>query len=423
MQNAYRIDVSEDLGVTWKLLIQDTSYTGFGTIDRFYEHVGVPYDATRNYRVFTVGTHWRRNVGPASGLVTGMTAASAEPGTVTGLTASSPDLMTIEASWSAPTADGGQAISKYEYEYVIDDGDDIQDVGDFATVSAPRVIVSGTTDDASLMETIKRTTALGALEKEKLYHIRVRAVNQDPGTNDVDRPSIMWSNVASFTTGEPTPPNMVEGLTSQVALDTSGNVAGVLLIWNKPSAGTDVGNYVIERSMDGGTTWESPTTDAATSTRARTSYTDPQHYVMGETLAYRVSAKNDAGQGESVMVYYPREPAADHPHGLPDVGDASGLTAMAGSATGTAMLTWTPGTDANIHWLLGIAMNADGSFDFSDPNRKWMKVDSGSPYTVTGLTAGKTYSFAIISGYYDASLTPNTAWSDWVWVADDVMVN
>ena len=125
------------------------------------------------------------------------------------------------------------------------------------------------------------------------------------------------------------------------------------------------------------------------------------------------------------MVYYPREPAADHLHALPDVGDASGLTATADSATGTAVLIWTPGTDANVHWLVGIAVNADGSFDFSDGNRTWMKVDSGSPYTVTvtGLTAGKAYAFAIISGYYDATLTPSTDWSDWVWTAANVTVN
>ena len=265
--------------------------------------------------------------------------------------------------------------------------------------------------------------------KEELYHIRVAAVNKDgagafrpTGADDEDNVP-KWSDGFSFTTGEPTPPNMVEGLTSEEATDTNSTDPGVLLLWNKPSSGTDVANYVVEVSMDGGTTWETPE-DGEDVTKFRTTYTDPDdEFEMDETRIYRVAAENEAGMGEWTMVYYPRELAAGHPHALPDVGDASGLTAMAGSATGTAELTWTPGTDANVHWLLGIAMKADGSFDFSDPNRKWMKVDSGSPYTVTGLTAGKTYSFAIISGYYDASLTPNTAWSDWVWVADDVMVN
>ena len=113
----------------------------------------------------------------------------------------------------------------------------------------------------------------------------------------------------------------------------------------------------------------------------------------------------------------------DHMHPAGAVGDASGLTTAPGIAAGTAVLTWTEGDNANIHWVLGIVVNADGSFDFSDPNGIWMKVDSGSPYTVTELTAGKTYAFAIISGYYDATLTPDTAWSDWVWADDDVTVN
>ena len=416
VQNAYRIDVSDDGGNTWKLLIDDTSYTGFGSAaNRVYEHVGLPYDAPRSYRLFTVGTDWRRNVGPVSAPVTGLTAASEAPGKVTNVMAMSPDLMTIEATWNAPDKNGGQPIVKYQYQYVIDDGDDVADEGDW---SSPPTAVD--TMDADLMETIKVATP--GLTKEETYYIRFAAVNKTGGVaTGIDRVG-PWSDAAEFTTGEPAAPDMVEGLTSQVAVDTSGNVAGVLLIWNKPTAGADVDNYVIERSMDGGTTWESPTADAETSTKARTSYTDPRHYVMGEMLAYRVAAENDAGQGEPVMVYYPRDPAAVHAHAMPDVGDASGLMATtAGSATGMAVLTWTPGTDANIHWLLGIAVNADNSFDYSD--RKWMKVDSGSPYTVTGLTAGKTYAFAIISGYYDATLTPDTVWSDWFWAPDDVTVN
>ena len=353
VQNAYRIDVS-DGGDTWKLLIDDTSYTGFGNAvgaaERVYEHVGLPYDAARSYRVFTVGTHWRTNVGLVSTEVKGTTAVSVEPGKVTGLMASSPDLMTIEASWSAPTENGGQPVTKYAYEYVIDDGDDIQDPGDFDLSGGSRVKISETTDDASVMEIIKRTTAQGVLAKEKLYHIRVKAVNQTNG-DGMDRLSTMWSNVASFTTGEPAAPNMVEGLTSQVALDTSGNVAGVLLIWNKPTAGADVGNYVIERSMDGGTTWESPTTDAATSTRARTSYTDPRHYVPGETLAYRVAAKNDAGQGEPVTVNYPRDLADDHMH--PPT--TAALTAPTG-------VTATSDTDGEVTVMWMGADNADRYF-------------------------------------------------------------
>ena len=428
-QNIYRIDVSEDDGKTWKLLVGSTLFTGFDGERRVYEHENLGYDATRNYRAFAIASDWRTTAGPASvesnaGPTVGMTAESDAPGKVTGVMASAPDLMTIEAVWSAPEEDGGQPIARYMIQYVRDDGDDVPDVGDWSLSNPNGAPMVHITDDAALMETFDAT-----LVKEKPYRIRVAAVNKngagdfrpaDENSSGDDAP--IWSDGFSFTTGEPTPPNMVEGLTSEEATDTSSTDPGVLLLWNKPSSGTDVGNYVVEVSTDGGTTWETPE-DGDDVTKFRTTYTDPDdEFEMDETRIYRVAAENEAGMGEWTMVDYPRYPAADHPHALPDVGDASGLMATAGSDTGTAVLTWTPGTDANIHWLLGVAVNADGSFDFGDPNRKWMKVEAGSPYTVTELTAGRTYSFAIISGYYDASLTPDTDWSDWVWF-DNVTVN
>ena len=315
-QNAYRIDVSDDAGITWKQLVRDTRFTGFGD-HREYEHVGLPYDETMHYRVFAVGTNWRRNVGPASALVTGSTAASEAPGKVTGVMASSPDLMTIEASWSAPEENGGQPIVKYQYQYVVDDDDGRPDAGDWAQTGdeapMPALTDNVYTDDAELMETIELMAA-NALTKDELYHIRVRAVNMEAGlrTDANDQTEGPWSDAASFSTGDPTPPNMVEGLTSQVATDTNGNDAGVLLLWNKPGDGPDVASYEIQRKIGDGE-WEHPTDDAEESTAQRTSFTDPRHHMMDETLAYQVRAVNAAGESGWTMVDYPREPGT-HTH-------------------------------------------------------------------------------------------------------------
>ena len=112
-------------------------------------------------------------------------------------------------------------------------------------------------------------------------------------------------------------------------------------------------------------------------------------------------------------------PEAVHMHPPGTVGDASGLTTAPGTAAGTAVLTWTEGDDANINWVFGYSVNDDGTLG----DRVWMLASTGSPYRVTGLTSGKTYTFAIISGYYDASLTPDTMWSEWTWAAADVTVN
>ena len=146
---------------------------------------------------------------------------------MTGVMASAPDFETIEASWTAPAENGGQPIVKYEYQYVQDDGDDVPDAGDW-TVGNPNVedvanIPSDVTDDASTMAEIDTT-----LVDKELYHIRVRAVNMEAGTrqdgeaapNNTEGP---WSDVASFSSGEATAPNMVEGIASEMAKDGTGN--------------------------------------------------------------------------------------------------------------------------------------------------------------------------------------------------------
>jgi hypothetical protein len=200
--------------------------------------------------------------------------------------------------------------------------------------------------------------------------------------------------------------------------DISGDAGqGVVLLWNPPSdpAGAPVLSYRIELKVgDGEFDVEVETHPAAT-----THWVDTDE-LRDEMRTYRISATNVVGTGTEMTTVMIPYPAAGHMHPPGTVGDASGLTTAPGTAAGTAVLTWTEGDNANIHWVFGIAVNGDGSLDFTDS--VWMQASAESPHTVTGLTSGKTYAFAIISGYYDASLTPDTDWSDWVWF-DNVTVN
>ena len=324
-QNIYRIDYSDDGGNTWKLREPRTTFTEFDINRRYQDHTA-GYDASRTYRVFALRSNWRTTAGPVSAAITGTTTASEAPGAVTGLTASAPDLETIMASWTAPSDDGGQPVVKYLYQYVRDDDDDVPDENDWTTTN-PHVTVeatdipSGFTDDASTMAEIEAT-----LVDNVMYHIRVAAVNKNPASTppNADRPTGVgdttdvpkWSNVYSFTSGDAAAPNMVEGIASEMAKDGTGTRTqrGVDVLWNEPTAGATATHYVIERSKDMGETWESPTADAKNSPVSSTAYTDPDHYVAGETLVYRVRAANDAGMSDPVMVYYPRDPASDHSH-------------------------------------------------------------------------------------------------------------
>ena len=167
-------------------------------------------------------------------------------------------------------------------------------------------------------------------------------------------------------------------LTAEDARDTNFQGVGqqgVLVLWTAPSdpAGAPVLGYKVERSTDAGATY---TTMSDNHNTGETHIVDQIERPTDESRVYRVTSINSVDVGtETIMVTLPL--AADHTHPPGTVGDASGLTTAPGTAAGTAVLTWTEGDNANIHWVLGIAVNSDDSFDFGD--RKWMPVDSGSP--------------------------------------------
>ena len=409
-QIAYRIDYSDDGGDTWKLLLPDTSATNFDATARLYQDRGLDYDQERHYRVFAIEDNYLTSVGQVStppGGAEGWTMASEPPQDApTGVTAVAPDLETIMASWTAPEDDGGQPITNYRYRYVIDDGDDQPDENDFAGTDN-RPIGMGSTGNANLMATIDvdadpSTTAVNEpLSEEMTYWFQVSGINENPLDSDAERPALadaMWSTAVSFSTGEATVPNAVEGLMSQQAIDaTPGTDRGVLLMWNKPSSGPEPTGYEVElQDTDG--EWVLPRPDADEVPASRTSYTDPDELDEDEVRLYRVRAKNEAGEGPWTMVYYPREPAAHADHML---GDASGLTAV-NNGDGTVTLSWTPGPNSNIHWVAAARRDGAG-FNTGAGSTVWEKADMAASHTVdvSNLHAG-TYAFTVIAGQYNA---------------------
>ena len=259
------------------LLERDTRFTGFGS-DRDYEDDdGLGFDEPRSYRVFAIGRHPYTDVGPAqTAVITGMTAASTVPDKPTGVMASSPSLRSIEASWTAPKDNGGQAIAKYLVQWVKDDGDDVAEAADFTT-DTDSSLDDDMTDDAMMMGTFD-ISAADALDDDTLYVFRVAGVNMLNGT---ERPASAtdatnvpkWSGPVLFNTTDAAKPTAVEGLTSEAATDTSGTVTGVNLLWNKPSDKIGITNYDIE-VQDAEGDWANPE-DGEDSPATRTSYTDP----------------------------------------------------------------------------------------------------------------------------------------------------
>ena len=211
----YRIEISADAGVTWSDLV---SNTGRGATS--YAHRGLSAGTTRHYRVSAInalGTGNPSNVDDA-------TTEGALPGRPTGLTATAQGTNQIDLAWTAPTDDGGTAITGYRIERS-DDGttgswiDLVANTGSTGTTHTDSRLRGGTT-----------------------RYYRVSAINA-VGPGDP-------SNVDSATTldvpGSPT------GLTA-TARDTSQ----IDLAWTAPTddGGTAITGYKIDSSENGGATW------------------------------------------------------------------------------------------------------------------------------------------------------------------------
>ena len=450
--NSYRVDVSTDGGETW-----ETARTVTLPIDEDeYEHEGTGVKAGKGYHFRLFGKAGS-TFGLGSDPVQDWAGHSNAPGSVRNLEALKDGAGSIKLSWTAPEDDGGAKIDKYcivanemddeggllgdfdrdsidvdpTDEDATDDSTEDPNCTRFGHTSNLPISLSG--DEEGVFNVSASTTSVTftGIAQETRWRFWVYALNGATGPTNAAGASTATeprreglaanSDQADDKTDEATTATAPSYLTAESAKDTNLDVPtkqGVLVLWTSPAnpAGAPVLSYKVERKIGDGEFVVQENNVVA----GQTYWPDGDEPAPGQVTVYRVTSNNEVDEGGSATVTVP---LAEHMHPPGTVGDASGLTTAPGTAAGTAMLTWTEGDNANIHWLLGIAVNADGSFDYSDPNRKWMQVDSGSPYTVTGLTPGKMYAFAIISGYYAADQTPDTRWSEWIWAAADVTVN
>ena len=413
---SYRIDYSKD-GIQWKRLERDTTLTRPGE----YNDDELDPETDRHYRVFAKrGGQFR----PAAKSAEAMTLAAIAPDNVkVTATPLAPDK--VQVRWDQPDRDGGADVTHYQVQ-VSDDGQGGWSVAKWITVEK---------DPATCTpEPVGEWEHTGLLAETTRYYrvFAVNSVNMPQTTPAMTLVAVPADGAQPDADPATTPmasrPQAPIGLTAELAKDSRLKAAGkqgVLLVWNAPPKppGSPVNSYRIERKVMGEDNDEWMEQEAA-NTASETHYTDRDEPVSGEMRYYRVAATNrltDDSEGVSDWSNVISIPIADHTHPPGTVDDASGLTTAPGTAAGTAELTWTEGDNANVHWVFGIAVNDDGSLDFTD--RVWMQARAESPYMVTGLTSGKMYTFAIISGHYDASLTPNTRWSEWTWAAADVTVN
>ena len=188
----------------------------------------------------------------------------------------------IDLSWSAPSDDGGAAITAYDVRHIETAASDKADAN--WTLAA----AVWTTGSGALRHSLMGLT--GSTQ----YDVQVRAVNAaGPGA---------WSSTATGTTGPPEPP----GAPARLRAVAVAGQARVDLSWTAPAdnGGAPITGYKIEASDDNSDPW----TEVVTTTGAGTSYADDgtdsagPTFEAGTTRYYRVSAINSAGQGEPAAV-------------------------------------------------------------------------------------------------------------------------
>ena len=337
----YQIDVSENSGATWSVLVENSRSTA-----TTYSHTGLSAGETRYYRVRAIN-EWG---GGAYSLPAFATTDATEPGPPRNLVADASGQTRIDLDWDPPDEDGGSAVSGYRIE----------------------VSPNGVTWSDLERNTGRNTTryAHTGLSPGTTRHYRVSAINS-VGTG-------VASDVDSATTA-PAVPDMPTGL-SAVANGTSQ----IDLSWEAPAddGGSDVTGYRIEVS-DNGTAWRNLRSDT------QSDATEYSHTGLnpGTTQHYRVSAINAAGTGD------PSDAASATTD--PTIPDPPTDLAAAADGQTRIDLSWTaPAYDG------GARVSAYRIEVSGDGGAAWtvLRANTGSSrtaFTHTGLEAGTTRHYRV----------------------------
>ena len=325
----YVIEYSGDDGTTWGV-IEDGVLTETSVVLPGFDN-----GRTMRYRVAAV-----------NGLGTGEFSASVSVLIGTPDAPSDVDVSAVgdgraTLTWSAPTSDGGSAITDYVVEFSTDGGTTW-------VVYAEGVSVEVGADVTGLANGVTHSFRLAT----------VTAIGTSP-----------WSIT---TNGVPGRPSVVGDL---VATSGDGQVA---LAWTAPTAegGSAVTGYAIEYSADGGATWTA--FDDVVAGEAGATITE---LVNGTAYRFRIAAAT--GIGTSTWVEVGAVPAT-----VP--GTPTGLSIMAG--TGRLTLSWaTPSNGGSAITAVHIEISGDGG-------GTWTSFQAGAgttSATVTGIASGQVRSMRV----------------------------
>jgi titin len=340
--SGYEIERSVS-GGAFTVLIADTASTATSTV------IGGLTNGTTY--AFRVSARTAGGVGAASSPMSAVPFTSAgSPTAVTAVAAAS----SVALSWTAPSFDGGRAITGYLVEQSADGG------------------VTWTAAIADTASTNTSATVTG-LTSGLIYSFRIAAITTDVPTSRTligVRSAVVTS--VPFTT--PAAP---------IALAATASDTQVALSWSAPTSngGAPITGYRIERSTDGGANWIEVT--ANTGTTSTTALVTG--LANGTAYAFRVSARNAAGVGtvSSTIASTPFTSAS------------SPLALAASPGDSSVVLSWSAPTSDGGSPVTGyrIEQSSNGGLNWTV-----VVVDTASTTTthaVTGLTNGTAYVFRV----------------------------
>ncbi len=343
----YRIEVSANTGTSWDDLVTNTKSTA-----TYYNHTELVPSTTRYYRVSAINSV---GTGPASNIAHATTDAPA-PTTPTApreLKAVASGSSQIKLSWTAPSDDGGAALTGYRIDVSANAGTFWDDLV---------TNTEGTATNYDHTELAPSTTR----------HYRVSAINS-VGTGSA-------SNTAHATTEAP-PATAPEAPTELKAI-VSGKTR-INLSWTAPSddGGAALTGYRIEVSANTGTSW----TDLAANTKSTAKTYVHTGLAPSTTRHYRVSAINSVGVGPASNIVNATTEAATTPASPADLN----ATAL---GENQIKLSWTVPLNTGGAAITGYQIE--------------VSLDAGVIWSTLVTNTGNT-----LTAYAHTELTPNTAYS------------
>ena len=269
----YQIEWSTDAGGTWSDLVADTRSTA-----TTYTHTGLAAATRYDYRVSAINAV---GTGTPSSVDYATTASATAPDVPTELTAAASGPAEITLSWTAPSNNGGAAITGYRIQVSLDAG------GTWADLVKDTESAATTYTHTGLSE--------GDARSYRVYAINAVGESADP--SNVDHVVISV-------------PDMPTELTASASGQTEINLS-----WTAPSnpGGAPVRGYQIEISSDAGESWSDLVQDTESS---ETTYTHTG-LTPGTTRHYRARAINPVGSSAPSNVASATTEAALQPPGVP----------------------------------------------------------------------------------------------------------